>query len=116
MFLLQVTIHRSICPAGLNDICTSDGLNLEWSMYFTSLPVDWIIVSVIVTFKLHLSLPKVCYFVVSPLTLLGFDVGKFSFAHRVVDAWNSLGEGVVACDSIHSFKHRLDNFLHGRGL
>ena len=28
------------------------------------------------------------------------DIRKFSFAHRVVDTWNSLNDEVIACDSI----------------
>ena len=44
------------------------------------------------------------------------DVRKFSFAHRVVDAWNSLDDSIVACDSINSFKNRLDKFMQGRGF
>ena len=44
------------------------------------------------------------------------DVRKFSFAHRVVEMWNSLDDGIVACDSITSFKNRLDRFVYGRGF
>ena len=44
------------------------------------------------------------------------DIRKFSFAHRVVDAWNSLDENIVACDSINGFKNRLDKFMQGRGF
>ena len=31
------------------------------------------------------------------------DVRKFSFAHRVVEMWNSLNDRTVARDSINSF-------------
>jgi len=44
------------------------------------------------------------------------DVRKYSFAHRLVDVWNSLDENVIACDSLNGFKNRLDKFLHGRGF
>ena len=44
------------------------------------------------------------------------DVRKYSLAHRVVNIWNSLTDEVIACDSITSFKSRLDKFLKGRGL
>ena len=44
------------------------------------------------------------------------DVRKYSFAHSVVDMWNSLDEGIVACDSINSFKNRLDESLYCRGF
>jgi len=30
------------------------------------------------------------------------DVRKFSFAHQIIDIWNSLDENIVACDSIVS--------------
>jgi len=26
------------------------------------------------------------------------DIRKFSFAHRVIDVWNSLDESIIACD------------------
>jgi len=32
------------------------------------------------------------------------DVRKYSFAHRVVDVWNSLDENVIACDSFNGLK------------
>jgi hypothetical protein len=39
------------------------------------------------------------------------DNRKFSFSRRVVNTWNSLSEDIVACDSINSFKAKLDKFL-----
>jgi hypothetical protein len=44
------------------------------------------------------------------------DIRKFSFSHRVVNTWNSLSEDIVACDSINSFKAKLDEFLACRGF
>ena len=44
------------------------------------------------------------------------DVRKFSFAHRVIDLWNSLDDNIIACDSLNSFKNRIDKFLIGRGF
>jgi ribonuclease P/MRP protein subunit RPP40 len=44
------------------------------------------------------------------------DVRKFCFSHRVVNTWNSLSEDIVACDSINSFKTKLDKFLACRGF
>ena len=41
---------------------------------------------------------------------------KFSFAHRVVEMWNSLDDGTVACDSISSFKNRLHKIVYGQGF
>jgi len=44
------------------------------------------------------------------------DVRKFSFAHQIIDIWNSLDENIVACDSFNSLKIRIDTFLKCRGL
>ena len=37
---------------------------------------------------------------------------EISFSHRHVYIWNSLDDGIIACDSINSFKNRRDTFLH----
>ena len=39
------------------------------------------------------------------------DGRKFSFSHRVVDAWNGLNEALIACDSINGFKVQLDKYM-----
>ena len=44
------------------------------------------------------------------------DIRKFSFAHRVVDMWNSLDDDIIACNSINGFKNKIDKFLNGRGF
>ena len=44
------------------------------------------------------------------------DIRKCSFAHRVIDKWNSLEDSIIACDSINGFKNRIDKFVHGRGF
>jgi len=49
-------------------------------------------------------------------TQLNLDIRKFSFAHRVIDVWNSLDESIIACDSINGFKNIIDNYFHGRGF
>jgi len=49
-------------------------------------------------------------------TLCRLDIRKFSFAHRIIDVWNSLDESIIACDSINGFKNRIHKFLHGRGF
>ena len=41
------------------------------------------------------------------------DIRKYSFPHRVVDAWNGLSEGVVTAANIHTFKERLDKCRYG---
>ena len=37
-----------------------------------------------------------------------YDVRKFSFCSRVVKAWNSLPESVVASTSVNAFKRNFD--------
>ena len=44
------------------------------------------------------------------------DIRKYSFAHRIVDTWNSLDDNIIACDSINGFKGKIDRFLYGRGF
>jgi len=39
-----------------------------------------------------------------------YDLRKFSFAPRIVNAWNSLPEIVVSADTTDTFKRRLDKF------
>ena len=36
------------------------------------------------------------------------DINKYSFPHRVVNAWNGLEEDVVNAISVHKFKTELD--------
>jgi len=39
-----------------------------------------------------------------------YDLGKFSFAPRIVSVWNSLPEIVISADTSDAFKIRLDKF------
>ena len=39
------------------------------------------------------------------------DIRKFSFAHCVIDIWNSLEVSIIACDLITGFKMRINKFL-----
>ena len=32
------------------------------------------------------------------------DIRKFSFAHRLIDTWNSLDESIIACNSINDLR------------
>ena len=43
------------------------------------------------------------------------DVKKYSFAHLVVDGWNSLPEEVVTSESLEIFKKRLDHHMESGG-
>ena len=44
------------------------------------------------------------------------DCRKYAFSNRIVNTWNELEEDIIACDSINSFKNRLDKYLKGRGF
>ena len=39
------------------------------------------------------------------------DVGKFSFANRVINEWNLLTQDIIACDTLEQFKVKLDRHL-----
>ena len=39
------------------------------------------------------------------------DCGKYFFTNRVVDEWNKLTEDIVSCNSVNSFKNKLDQHL-----
>ena len=45
------------------------------------------------------------------------NIGKYSFAHRIVDAWNALPEYVVSCSTVNSFRASLARYFRNcRGL
>ena len=44
------------------------------------------------------------------------DIKKYSFPHRVVNAWNGLEEDVVNAISVHKFKAELDKLRSRDGL
>ena len=44
------------------------------------------------------------------------DIKKYSFPHRVVNAWNGLDEDVVNDISVHKFKTELDKLRRRDGL
>jgi hypothetical protein len=44
------------------------------------------------------------------------DCRKHTYAHRIVDIWNSLDEDTVACDSLNGLKTRIDQMLQSRGF
>jgi len=44
------------------------------------------------------------------------NVRKYSFAHRVIDFWNSLEENRLQLHVINGFKGRIDKFVYGRGF
>lgn len=44
------------------------------------------------------------------------DCRKYTFAHKLVDIWNSLNEDTIACDSLNGFKTRMSKFCKAEGL
>ena len=44
------------------------------------------------------------------------DIRKYSFSHRVVDAWNSLPDSVISAKSLTSFEARLDRFWYNQDI
>ena len=42
------------------------------------------------------------------------DIGKYTFANRVVNEWNLLTQDVVACNTLEQFKVKLDLHLRWR--
>ena len=70
-------------------------------------------------------LPKECLFQMTRLRGHRFmleapkarlDLRKNSFASRIVTTWNSLRSSVVECDSLNSFKNRIDEHFMRIGL
>jgi len=39
------------------------------------------------------------------------NIGQFSFSNRVIDVWNCLPVDVVSCNTVTSFKVKLDHLL-----
>ena len=44
------------------------------------------------------------------------DIRKYCFAHRIIENWNSLDEEIIACNTVNTFKSKLDTFLTNRGF
>ena len=45
------------------------------------------------------------------------NIGKFVFGNRTVDEWNKLSEDIISCDTVNSFKNKIDRYLRNcRGL
>ncbi|MPC55178.1 hypothetical protein E2C01_049109 [Portunus trituberculatus] len=40
------------------------------------------------------------------------NIKKFSFLHRMVDIWNGLSEEIIAAESVHKFKEKLDKYRY----
>ena len=45
------------------------------------------------------------------------NVGKFVFVNRIIDEWNKLSDDIISCNTVNSFKNKLDHYLRDcRGL
>ena len=42
------------------------------------------------------------------------DIGKFKFASRVCEEWNSLEDGIVSAETVNVFKMRLEHLLRNK--
>ena len=49
-------------------------------------------------------------------TRFKYDLHKFYFTNKVVDAWNSLPYWIVMANSTNTFKHRLDIYWQDRDI
>src|SRR6266536_4378599 len=39
------------------------------------------------------------------------DCGKYFFTNRIIDEWNLLTEDIVSCNTVNSFKNKIDRHL-----
>jgi ribonuclease P/MRP protein subunit RPP40 len=44
------------------------------------------------------------------------DCRKYAFSHRIINMWNSLPSNTIACNTVYSFKRKIDAFLSSQGL
>lgn len=50
-------------------------------------------------------------------TRFNTNTGKYVFVNRTVDEWNKLSEDIISCNTVNSFKNKLDRYLRNcRGL
>ena len=45
-----------------------------------------------------------------------YDLRKYYFTNRVINAWNSLPNYIVVSDTTNQFKNRLDKFWHNQDM
>ena len=43
------------------------------------------------------------------------DIRKYFFSVRVIDEWNSLPVDIINCNTIHTFKKKIDYYIKNRG-
>jgi hypothetical protein len=44
------------------------------------------------------------------------DCRKYAFSNRIVNMWNSLPSNITACNTVHSFKRKIDVYLYSPGF
>jgi ribonuclease P/MRP protein subunit RPP40 len=44
------------------------------------------------------------------------DCRKYAFSHRIINMWNSLPSNTIACNTVYSFKRKIDAFLYSQGF
>jgi hypothetical protein len=44
------------------------------------------------------------------------DCRKYAFSHRIINMWNSLPSNIIACNTVYSFKRKIDAFLYSQGF
>jgi ribonuclease P/MRP protein subunit RPP40 len=44
------------------------------------------------------------------------DCRKYAFSNRIINMWNSLTSNIIACNTVYSFKHKIDVYLYSPGF
>jgi ribonuclease P/MRP protein subunit RPP40 len=44
------------------------------------------------------------------------DCRKYAFSNRIINMWNSLPSNIIACNTVYSFKHKIDVYLYSQGF
>jgi ribonuclease P/MRP protein subunit RPP40 len=44
------------------------------------------------------------------------DCRKYAFSHRIINMWNILPSNIIACNTVYSFKRKIDAFLNSQGF
>jgi ribonuclease P/MRP protein subunit RPP40 len=44
------------------------------------------------------------------------DCRKYAFSHRIINMWNSLPSNIIACNTVYSFKRKIDAYLYSQGF
>jgi hypothetical protein len=44
------------------------------------------------------------------------DCRKYAFSNRIINMWNGLPSNTIACNTVYSFKHKIDVYLYSQGF